>query len=279
MTSPTSSPPSGPPPPWDHRHWREVRHQEWASKLRGASNVGGLSHLAMGIFLTLLGGVLTLDSLQLVDASRVLRFWPIGFHVLGITILLRRSDNHGRFWGAVSLLAGTWLLLNSLGLTRVGFFDLFWPLLLVFVGVRLILRGRAGDILDGFVPDRLRTSSSTGASGPRTANLVAVLGESKGSVKEALVKASMTSIMGGCHLDLRQASIPPGEQPVIDVFAVMGGQEIVVPPGWAVDFDVISILAGTEDKRLPSVAGTLDAALPRVTIRGVLIMGGLSVSN
>jgi hypothetical protein len=110
-------------------------------------------------------------------------------------------------------------------------------------------------------------------------NLVAVLGESKGSVKETLTKASMTSVLGGCHLDLRLATIPAGERPVIDVFTVMGGQEIVVPPGWAVDFDVVSILAGTADKRLPSVATALDSGMPRVTIRGVLILGGLTVSN
>ncbi len=96
---------------------------------------GSMSHLGMGVFLTLLGLVLTLDSLELVDASRALRFWPIGFHVLGATILLRRSDAHGRFWGIAWLIVGTWLLLNSLGLTHVGFFDLVWPLVLVTIGV------------------------------------------------------------------------------------------------------------------------------------------------
>jgi hypothetical protein len=237
---------------------------------RGSNS--GLSHLAMGIFLTLLGGVLTLDRLNIVDASHVLRYWPIGFHVLGATILLHRSDRHGRFWGVAWLVVGTWLLVNSLGLASIGFFDLIWPLVLITVGVRLILRGRAGTT----APEDAPAAASDSASG---SNLVAVLGESKGSLKETVTRASMTAALGGCQLDLRLATIPSGERPVIDVFAVMGGLEIFVPPGWAVDFDVVSILAGAEDKRLPSVASTLDAGSPRLTVRGVLIMGGLTVSN
>jgi hypothetical protein len=282
MTTPTT-PPNEPTPSWDRRAQHEARRAVREARLAAlrmrnpeawrSAGGSGLSHLAMGIFLTLLGGVLTLDRLNIVDASHVLRFWPIGFHVLGATILLHRTDSHGRFWGIAWLVVGTWLLVNSLGIASVSFFDLIWPLVLITIGVRLILRGRAKDAPEGAV------SSSPSAEPASVSNLVAVLGESKGSVKETLTKASMTSVLGGCHLDLRLATIPAGERPVIDVFTVMGGQEIVVPPGWAVDFDVVSILAGTADKRLPSVATALDSGMPRVTIRGVLILGGLTVSN
>jgi predicted membrane protein len=204
----------------------------------------------MGIFLTLLGVIMTLDTLQVMDLSVALRFWPIGFHLLGLTILMRRSDSHGRFWGIVWLVAGTWLLMNSLGLARIGFWELVWPLLLLMVGVRLIMRARAaesgGSAADGSSPaEPLDGALRSGdVVRPHRPNLVAVMSESKSTVTQAFAGASMTAIMGGCHLDLRQAIIAPGTAPVIDVFSLMGGHEIVLPPGWTATFDVVSILAG-----------------------------------
>lgn len=242
--------------PWDGPGWPH----------RG-THTGAMTHLAMGIFLTLLGLVLTLDRLALVDAARALRWWPIGFYVLGATILLRRTGTHGRFWGVAWLLVGTWLLLNSLNLVRVGFWELVLPLLLMFIGVRLMMRGR-------------RTPSGTIEALPNAPNLVAVMSEAKGSVTQALSRASMTAVMGGCQLDLRQASIQPGEDPVVDVLTVMGGLEIVAPSTWTVVLDIVTILAGAEDKRLPSVAGAAsEQSAPRLTVRGTLILGGLTVKS
>lgn len=240
---------------------------EWPGPRHRRTYSDAMPHLAMGIFLTLLGLVLTLDRLELVDAARAIRWWPIGFHVLGATILLRRTDAHGRFWGVGWLIVGTWLLLNSLNLVRVGFWDLVWPLLLIFIGVRLMMRGR-------------RTPRGTVDTSTNAPNLVAVMSEAKGSVAQVLSRASMTAIMGGCQLDLRQASIQPGEEPVIDVVTVMGGLEVVAPSTWTVVLDLVTILAGAEDKRLPSVANAAgEPPAPRLTIRGTLILGGLTVKS
>jgi predicted membrane protein len=251
------------------RHWDRP---DWVHRARHA---GGMSHLAMGIFLTLLGFVLTLDRLEIVDGARALQWWPIGFHLLGATILLRRTDNHGRFWGIVWIVIGSWLLLNTLNIVRIGLVELLWPALLMFIGVRLMMRGR------------LATASGEPA-GPAAGapNLLAVMSEAKGAVTQTLSRASMTSVMGGCRLDLRQAIIPPDAEPVVDVFTLMGGLEVVAPSNWTIVIDVVTIMAAAEDKRLPSVASPSDLTSggpvngpPRLTIRGTLILGGLTVKN
>jgi len=229
-----------------------------------------LTHLGMGIFLTMFGVLLTLDTLELVELSSVLRFWPIGFHVLGLTILMRRPDRHTRFWGIAWLVIGTSLLLNTMGVARVGVWDLVWPTLIVFVGVRLIMRGRA--------VNPSPAPADAVAVGHRP-NLVAVLSESKGSVTQTLTGASLTSVLGGCHLDLRMATVPAGTTPVIDVFSLFGGQEIVVPSGWTVVFDVVSILSGTEDKRLPTVGTPPLAESPQIIVRGITIFSGLTLKS
>lgn len=240
---------------------RHVRHDHTYIPPRS------MSHLAMGIFLTMLGFVLTLDRLELVDASRALRWWPLGFHVLGVTILMRRPDSRGRFWGIAWLVVGTWLLLSSLGILHVDLGDLLWPALLMIIGVRLMTRGR-------------RAALDPGADALGRPNLIAVLSEARRNVTQTFEGASMTSVMGGCHLDLRQASIPSGQVPVVDVFAMMGGHEIVVPASWTVVLEAVPILAAAEDKRLPRVGGPpSDSSGGTLLVRGTLLFGGLTIRN
>jgi hypothetical protein len=100
------------------------------------------------------------------------------------------------------------------------------------------------------------------------------------SAAQAFEGAQMTSVMGGSTLDLRQASIPAGQTAIVDVFAMMGGSEIVMPSGWTVTLDVVTIFAAAVDKRLPSVAAAAsDATAPHVIIRGTLVFSGLTIKN
>lgn len=259
MTRATSS--SGPEVTSDGRPWGP------RVRARALRPNNALSHLAMGIFLTMLGFVLSLDRFELVDASRALRWWPLGFHVLGVTMLLRRPDSRGRFWGIAWIAVGTWLLLASLDVLHIDLGDLLGPGLLILIGVRLMTRGR-------------RAPSVAEDDALSRPSLIALLAEARRSVTQEFEGASMTSVMGGCHLDLRQASIPSGRVPVVDVFAVMGGHGIIVPATWTVVLEALSILAAAEDKRLPLV-GTPPPGGSGATIlvRGTLIFGGLTVKN
>jgi hypothetical protein len=83
------------------------------------------------------------------------------------------------------------------------------------------------------------------------------------------------SVMGGLTLDFREALLPPGETDVW-IFTVMGGAEIIVPPGLTVESDGVAIMGGwehTEDAVLGS-----DPDAPILRIRGVAIMGGVDVN-
>jgi hypothetical protein len=229
----------------------------------------------MGIFLMVLGVFLTLDRLQLLDVSWALRLWPVGFVVLGTTLLVRRPDAHGRFWGIGWVVLGAWLLLNTMGILRVGFWDLFWPLVLMIVGVRLTLRALGRE-----APSAQDGGTGTANGSP---NLIAVLSESKRSfVNEPFRGAHLTSVLGGCVLDLRQATVVPGQDMVVDVFSFMGGQDVVVPSAWVVVSEVVSVLAAVDDKRLPAVSDPSAAGVaapPRLVLRGVIIFSGLTIKT
>jgi hypothetical protein len=83
------------------------------------------------------------------------------------------------------------------------------------------------------------------------------------------------AVMGGCALDLREATMPPDEMRITAV-AVMGGVEVVVPEGVEVVVTGFSLMGGY---------GAHVADVPRrphtpvVRVRAVSIMGGVEVKS
>ena len=80
--------------------------------------------------------------------------------------------------------------------------------------------------------------------------------------------------MGGARLDLREARFPPGVVE-IEVFAVMGGAQILVPPGLAVETHGSAFMGGFQEVNRAPADPDPDAPLLRV--HGTVIMGGVDV--
>ena len=86
--------------------------------------------------------------------------------------------------------------------------------------------------------------------------------------------ADMSSVMGGCELDLRDALLGPEGTAYVDVFSLMGGNHIFVPPTWKVVLQVTPIMGGVEDKSRPVMGGN-----QFLYVRGSVLMGGVEISN
>src|SRR5262249_4671972 len=98
-------------------------------------------------------------------------------------------------------------------------------------------------------------------------------------------------ILGGCDIDLRNASIAPGTVAVIDCFAFWGGIEIKVPADWTVEVSGIPLLGGFAGTRkgTPRIVGGIgNLSFPstqvapnekRLQVKGMCIMGGVEVKN
>lgn len=84
----------------------------------------------------------------------------------------------------------------------------------------------------------------------------------------------LVTVMGGAHLDLREARFPPG--PVdIEIFSMMGGTEIIVPPGLAVETHGSAIMGGFQEvNRAPTHP---DANAPLLRVHGFVFMGGVDI--
>jgi hypothetical protein len=82
------------------------------------------------------------------------------------------------------------------------------------------------------------------------------------------------AVMGGAVLDFREVDLPPGETEVF-LFCFMGGAEIIVPPGLAVESSGIAIMGGFEHGSGPKRPA---ADAPRLRLNGVAFMGGVEIS-
>ena len=221
------------------------------------------ARLVFGMAILALGVSWTLDNLSLIDASEYLRWWPALALVYGVLALtgigVRQQSVPGGFWAFV----GGAALLNALGVIRVSIFDL-WPLFLVFFGGAIVMRAWKG-------APSVTSRDETGS----TFNTFALMGAAERKViSQSLRHGEISAVMAGVVADLRSAS-PAEGRAVVDVFAMWGGIEIIVPVGWRVVGEVTAILGGFDDSTVPP----LDPSAPTLVIKGTAMMGGVEVKH
>ncbi len=224
-----------------------------------------MSRLVFGIAIATAGVLFTLDNFDILSARSYLDYWPLFISAIGLAHLLQNRTFGGVVWGLILVFAGIWILGENLGFVDISIWTLS-PLLLVLLGLSIIWRCCAP------VPGVPRGSA---VDGNRYIRGSAVLGAfERASQASDFRGADLISVMGGCELDLRQATIANG-QAVVDVTAVMGGVELRVPETWSVDAQITPVMGGVTN-RTRTVPG---AAVQRLVVRGTVFMGGVEIKN
>ena len=229
--------------------------------------------LLVGLAIALFGVVLVLDRLNLAVAGVVLQFWPAVIIAVGALIYAQSRRFGGGANGVIVMIIGAWLLLNSLGIVQVRFWQLFWPMMLIAIGSALVLQAMGR-----------RNREAAGAAPDDTLAIFAVLSGVKRSSRSSRFRGGeVTAFMGGYQIDLREATIPPGEQAVLDIFTGMGGGELIVPPSWSVETPIMAVMGGVNDKRFAPLPGSVESTggrpAPRLVLRGLLLMGGIEIKS
>jgi hypothetical protein len=223
--------------------------------------------VVIGLAVIAVGVLFTLDNLGLVNADKYFRFWPAALVLVGF-LKLRQAirDGHGWVSGFLFFGIGSWMLINNVTYIRLDSRYIF-PLFLVSLGGFLVWRGFGGS-------PRSRTADAHSHF-----SSLAVMGASvRRNASQTFAGADLTAVMGGCEADLRQASIAPNTDAVIDVFAFWGGIELKVPEDWTVINRVVPLMGGVDDKTQPPKPAP--AAPPKhLILRGLVMMGGIEVKN
>jgi len=235
-------------------------------------------NIVLGLGILGLGLALLLDRLGVLNARDLLEYWPILLVLFGASVVWQAW--RGRVDGEVQR------PIVSPGLV----------LLLIIIGVFATRTG-------------FRTTNQATTSTSSSPGVSAVLGEGHQINTSAHFQgADMMAFMGGSTLDLRQSTIPEGQEAVINVVSMMGGLNLYVPRNWVVIVDVVPIMGGVEDRRggrvptrrdenrdrdrdrdqaaepAPAQAETTPPPdpstspnAPRLVVRGFIMMSGLDI--
>ena len=214
--------------------------------------------LLLGLLLVAIGGTALLGRLGVVDidlGELVSTWWPMLIVLVGIAALVSVP----RAWvgPAIIILVGAVLQFDRLDLIAVSFWDIFWPSVLLLVGVVLVARYARGP---GENRNTINSTVMWWGSNPRTSS-------------QDFRGGSLTAVMGGIEADLRAAGIQGRAE--VSAFVFWAGIEIKVPPTWRVTVRGLPILGGWEDKTV----APLDPNAPELIVHVTAIMGGVEIKN
>ncbi len=171
---------------------------------------------------------------------------------------------HGHLaFGVFLLVVGVLSLLNNLNIISIpSLTRLIVPALLIWVGLNLIMRQRAARTEIGVAPY------------PSDLNVTTMLGGiNRKVVSSSFVAGTVSAVLGGVNLDFRDVEMKNSEAN-LDIFAVMGGVTLMVPPDWIVESRLTPLLGGYDDKTHPPRDST-----KRLIVRGTVALGGVEVKS
>jgi predicted membrane protein len=221
------------------------------------------ARVIFGLVVITFGLLFTLDNFGMVDARLVLRFWPVALMAYGLLRLTGLGARQNTAAGVIFTLIGLWLLLGNLNVVRFGLWDL-WPLILVILGVVMVTGGLSR-----------RRGLEAGPDPTSTISAFAMWsGTERKVTSQDFRGGDVTAVMGGHEIDLRSAKTT-GAGAVLDLLVWWGGVVLIVPEDWTVSCDALVLMGGIEDHSRPSTGEPKG----RVTLRGVIIMGGVEIKN
>ena len=120
--------------PQDRAEQRAARKAKWAAR-------GKEQHLVIGVVAIVLGLLFLFDNLNFFEMRHWVPFWPTVFLVIGVVKLNSSGDRSDYVMGCGWLALGTLLMLGHFDILRISW-RVIWPLVLIWVGVMLLTRGR-----------------------------------------------------------------------------------------------------------------------------------------
>ena len=227
-----------------------------------------MKKVTFGIIVVIIGALLMASNFGYLPyhVRHIFFSWEMLLIAIGLINLMSREN---KTTGLILIAIGVFFLLPDIFVFSFNFVRLFWPVLLIGVGLSLIFfGGRAvnwhhGRQISSFDSGFINEFNVFSGSKRRMANQVFKGGE-------------VNNIFGGSELDMTQAILGEGEN-ILEVHCVFGGIGMVVPADWNVRIEVVSIFGGFSDKRTIIKQSNDNSKV--LVIKGSCIFGGGEIKS
>ncbi|MEI8007384.1 MAG: DUF5668 domain-containing protein [Bacteroidota bacterium] len=201
----------------------------------------------LGIIVILAGLALLLFNTGFVPdyLRHIIISWPMLLVAIGVVSLMGAEN---RMPGMILVVVGGFFLIPRIFILDFNFSHLFWPLILICLGVLILFRR---------FPHPKEWSRRKMASAPDTgpASDQGVIyedhifsGTEKRIINKEFKGGRINVLFGGIKLDLTQASLAEGTND-LEVNVIFGGATIIVPCEWKIVLKNTSVFGGFSDKR------------------------------
>jgi len=197
----------------------------------------------LGLMLVVIGFFYILRNIGIIpsEISEVLFSWPVFLIMIGVFFYIA---NRNAIASISAITVGLFFLIPQIFHVSYNFRHVFWPVVLVVVGISMILKKPN----DKNCKNKKYTVSS-GESNAEMIDEVAIFGGcEKFITSDNFRGGKITSIFGGSVLDFSNAILADGES-VIELANVFGGTKLIIPSDWNVKLEVVSVFGGVIDKR------------------------------
>lgn len=230
----------------------------------------GRAHLLLGIVLMFLGLFLIADLADIVPwrLKDFIFTWQALLIFLGL-IFLSNKENKGT--GIILIAIGGFFLLPRFFELPYYWRSLFWPSMLIILGLVVIFGTRRGACKHSHF------GSNSHSSNDDYLDDVAVFGGGDRIVTSQQFKGGkITHIFGGSKYDFSRARMASGENS-LELVLAFGGTKLIVPDDWTVKIQLTSVFGGFSDKRVRSI---IERDRDKIlVIRGISVFGGGEIVN
>ncbi len=238
-------------------------HQNHSSR-----NCKPMKKFTFGFLVLTAGALLLLFNVGVIPGEyrHIVFSWQMLLIAAGIINVVSRD---GRMLGYILLAIGGFFIIPEFYSFDYNFVNLFWPALLIFVGLLILTYGgrsrkfhmRKNDLKleEGYIYE------------------TNIFGGSKQRLDAQTFKGGeIVNIFGGSEVDLTQLDLGEGRN-VLDISCVFGGVKLLVPADWKVKLQVSSVLGGVSDKRPATKRSAEDQN--ELVITGVAVFGGAEIAS
>lgn len=221
--------------------------------------------IGFAVFLIILGLFLLLDQAEVYDFGELIRiWWPLIFVYFGV-LRIYTSQSLSDWFNWILIGGGALLILDRLDVLPMDLSGFIVPAAIILAGIWILIRSRA--------PITSLPSTDTSAAGNVLQEQVFMSGTKK-YYTSTFSRGSVSVIMGGIEIDLREAEPTPGA--TLDLQVLMGGCEIYLPANWTIEYRTQTFLGGIEDSRKNRPENDTRHL---VIVTGTVIMGGIEIKN